>query len=75
MIMFADEESWVKYFFSVCRVQQNKKKKKTEIGGYTEQVVLHFGQIPDLLISMTILALSRSCHAEVESWRPQHMLI
>lgn len=52
-----------------------KKKKKTEIGGYTEQVVLHFGQIPDLLISMTILALSRSCHAEVESWRPQHMLI
>ena len=39
------------------------------------RVVLHLGQIPDLLISMTILALFRNCHAEEESWTPQYMLI
>lgn len=73
-------------FYKMSRVESSNysvsiicKKTKLRLEAITcsgsHSLVLHFSSISDLLISMTIPALSRNSHADVESRRPQYILV
>lgn len=69
-------------FYKMSRVESSNYSvsiicKKTKLrleaitcSGSHSYLVLHFSYISDLLISMTIPALSRKSHADVESRKP-----